>query len=330
MNIEKRGSKYRIRGMIDGKIYRITVDHKPTQREATECLYREATAYTTRTGRMTVEDALDRYIEKRRVTKSPSTIRGYDIILNHLPDSLKIRPLTRLEGRDLQKYIDDMVLSGLSPKTVRNRLFLVISAIQEAKPEFTFVPSLPAPKKKDFYVPEDDDIARLLSSLRSSELEIPILLGIYGLRRSEICALDLNDIGDGTIHIDKAKIKDSTETWVIGKTKTRDSTRTVYVDTRVTDLIKKNGVIWNHHPGSITLQLYRAEDRLGLPRFSLHKLRHYFASSLASLNVPKKTIMQQGGWRSDYTMQRVYTHAQQKSIAMAAEAFGDHLKGLIS
>ena len=34
MTIEKRGNKYRIKQMVDGKVYTVTVDHKPKNKEA--------------------------------------------------------------------------------------------------------------------------------------------------------------------------------------------------------------------------------------------------------------------------------------------------------
>ena len=67
----------------------------------------------------------------------------------------------------------------------------------------------------------------------------------------------------------------------------------------------------------------------GVPRFSFHKLRHYYASSLHALGVPDKYIMASGGWESEQTLNAVYKHAmsatQQRENQRAVEHFASTL-----
>ena len=46
-----------------------------------------------------------------------------------------------------------------------------------------------------------------------------------------------------------------------------------------------------------------------MPAFSIHKLRHYFASKMSAMNVPEADIMKMGGWETDHVMKAVYRHA---------------------
>jgi len=59
----------------------------------------------------------------------------------------------------------------------------------------------------------------------------------------------------------------------------------------------------------ITAFLHSAQDKLGIPKFSVHKLRHYFASKMSALNIPDADIMKMGGWETDHIMKSVYRHS---------------------
>ncbi len=88
-----------------------------------------------------------------------------------------------------------------------------------------FVPTLPQKVKNEPYIPSDDDIKRILECAKDTEYEIPIILACYGLRRSEICALTLDDLDGDVIRINKAKVMNEDAKWVEKTTKTTSSTR---------------------------------------------------------------------------------------------------------
>ncbi len=75
--------------------------------------------------------------------------------------------------------------------------------------------------------------------------------------------------------------------------------------------IREKGYIYKGHPNTITRYLEKLQDKLDIPRFSLHKLRHYFASKMSSLNIPEEDIMRMGGWETDYVMKGVYRHSME-------------------
>jgi len=85
----------------------------------------------------------------------------------------------------------------------------------------------------------------------------------------------------------------------------------------IADKIREKGYIYKGYPNSITVYLGKAEDRLGIPHFPLHKLRHYFASKMSAMNVPEADIMRMGGWETDYVMKSVYRHSMMEKEEQA-------------
>lgn len=157
--------------------------------------------------------------------------------------------------------------------------------------------------------------------------EVAILLACYGLRRSEICALTVNDLHGNILTINKNKVQDKDGNWVIKTTKTTESTRTVVISPILADKIRKQGFIYQGAPNSITGHLNDVQDRLKIPRFSVHKLRHYFASKMSELGVPEADILKMGGWNSDYVMKTVYRHSLQtkNSQQLASDKLSESL-----
>ena len=72
----------------------------------------------------------------------------------------------------------------------------------------------------------------------------------------------------------------------------------------------------------ITRFLYEIEDKLGIPRFSVHRLRHYFASANIANGMPMTYVKKLGGWSPDsLVLRRVYAHTmaeKEKEMGMMA------------
>jgi integrase len=67
-----------------------------------------------------------------------------------------------------------------------------------------------------------------------------------------------------------------------------------------------------------------------MQHFSLHKLRHYFASRLSAEGVPDADIMALGGWSTDAVMKTVYRHAMSAKTKEGKEAIARLLSDTIS
>ena len=94
------------------------------------------------------------------------------------------------------------------------------------------------------------------------------------MRRSEICALGTDDIEGDVVHIHKAMVLNENKEWIIKTTKTTESTRDIIIPMVLAEKIRKQGYVYRGHPNSISDYLLKTEKRLGIPHFSIHKLRH--------------------------------------------------------
>lgn len=321
MKIEKLPSgSYRIRKMYKGKMYAVTFEHKPTQKEAMQAMAAELDKVQEKHTSMTFKAACEEYIESKRNVLSPSTIRGYNTIIRQIPDRFLSKNIHDITAIDVQAEINRMA-KICSPKTVRNHHGFISAVLGVFHPNLKLTTTLPQKIKKEPYIPSDDDIRQILGRAKGNEYEIPILLACYGLRRSEICALTLDDIDGDMVTISKAKVINESGEWITKTTKTTASTRTIVIPMEIADKIREQGYIYEGHPNCILKYLERIENELNIPQFPLHKLRHYFASKMSALNIPEADIMKMGGWETDHVMKSVYRHSMaDKNREMQREA----------
>ena len=261
--------------------------------------------------KITVGDALERYIKSKEKVLSPSTIRGYKCIsLNHLND-LKDIYINKLTSEQIQKALQKEALS-VSPKTTANIYGLLSATLDMFAPEKVFRVSLPQRTKKEHYIPNDTDIELLLDSIKGTELEKAVLLAAFGsLRRSEISPLTDKDIdfNNNTITVSKAMVNAPDATWRIKAPKTNAGYRSVVFPPFVIEHFKNTkGPLVQLTPQQITDRFTKALLKEHLPHFRFHDLRHYQASILHALNIPNKYIMKRGGWSSEAVLNGIYKH----------------------
>ena len=327
MKIEKFRSGYRVRKTYKGKTYSILFDHKPTQKEAMLLMAEKLENISDHGGSMSFETAAFNYIESKSSVLSPSTYREYTNSVSRYSESFRRLNIYDITLEDVQREINEIAKTK-SPKTVRNYNALISSVIGFYRKGVQFPVTLPQKVKKEPHIPSDEEVKLILSVAKGSEFEIPIRLACYGLRRSEICALTVDDLNGNILSINKALVQDSKKEWVIKTTKTEESTRDIYIDDDLAELIRSKGYIYHGYPNSIYDWLSRTEKTLGLEHFSLHKLRHYYASMAHTLGIPDAYIMKAGGWKTDNVMKTVYRHALKDKEFDSLERIASHLSQL--
>ncbi len=291
MKIEKLPSgSYRIRKMYKGKTYTVTFDYKPTQKEAMQAMAEELDKVQEKRLEMTFEVAAKEYIESRKSVISPSTVRGYCGIIRQTPKSFLDMNVHDITAMDVQKEIN-RYSKGHSPKSVRNYHGFISAVLGVFCPNLKLTTTLPQKRKNEPYIPTNEDIKKILDHAKDTQFEIPIILACYGMRRSEICALRPEDIDGDVVTINKALVQDENKEWVVKSTKTTASTRSIIIPLELAEKIKNQGYVYNGHPGKISDYLSRTQKKLGIEHFSIHKLRHYFASKMSALNVPEADIL---------------------------------------
>lgn len=329
MKIEKLPSgSYRIRKMYKGKTYTITFGDKPTQKEAIQAMALELDKVQIKYKSMTFQNAADTYIESKRNVLSPSTIRGYSIIMRQLPESFLEKNIHDITALDVQTEIN-RISKDHSPKTVRNHHGFISAVLGVFCPNLKLTTTLPQKLKNEPYIPSDEDVRRILDYAKGTDYEIPLILACYGLRRSEICALTPEDIKEDMITINKALVQNENREWITKATKTTCSTRDVIIPIDIADKIRNQGYVYHGAPGKISEYLLKAQKSLGIQHFSIHKLRHYFASKMSALNIPEADILKMGGWESDHVMKSVYRHSMMEKEENAKREAAEKMRNVL-
>lgn len=334
MNIEKLPSgNYRITQMADGKRYRATLDHKPSATEAMKIISTLVDRAPASVANKTLRDAFEEYSKAKSEMLSPSTIRGYSYLVKRIDDSILDKKLNQLTAVDLQKIInkDSADHAYKSIKNLRSHLMSTLNMFDIRLK----TPTLPLPEAKvEPYIPTKNDVYKVLNALKDSKFECAVQLSVMGLRRSEICALDVSDLSESNVlSINKVMVQTKDGDFVIRhKTKTDKSTRELVLPTHIADLIRKQGFVYRGHPNSILDGLKAVEKRMKLPEFPPHRMRHFFASYLHDLGYTDEQIMAMGGWKTDHVMKTVYRHAMEmdevkKSVASDIDQLWDPYMG---
>lgn len=259
---------------------------------------------------ITVKQAFDRYIESKRNVLSPGTVRLYISIANfHLQTIMPLR-ISNVTQEQIQRAINIEAATS-SPKTTRNVHGLLSAVLSMFRPSFVLKTTLPQKKPSELYIPDDNDIQKLLKAVKDTDMEVPILLAAFGpMRRGEICALTSDDIKGNIVRVNKSVARDADGNWVQKAPKTISSYRDIEFPDFVIDKIKNiKGKITNISPGHITRRFKKILLNNDIPVFRFHDLRHYNVSILHAMNIPDKYIMARGGWKTNYTMNNVYNHA---------------------
>lgn len=303
---------------VDGKkknIYESFTVKDPSLRGKKECERMAAEWAFNRQNRaalMTVHDACRRYIDTKREVLSPSTVRGYEAILKNYVSDIEGIHLRELTSDQLQLWISDLTRKH-SAKSVRNTWGLVRASL-DMFDAGTFKVTLPSKEAADLYTPTDDDIRRLLDvTNKDPELHLCIMLAAFGsLRRSEACAVTMDDFSNDGVSITKALVQDADNFWVLKDPKTKKSRRFADLPSFVVKYARtmtpdKDGRLIHVTPGAIQRRFQRAVVRAGLQHIRYHDLRHYYVSISHALNIPEEYTMQNGGWvHESRAMKEIY------------------------
>lgn len=329
MKIEKRkNGSYRVRITENGHTYSATFPYKPTEKEAYKTLREKIDNPTGKHDAETFEKMADKYIESKSNVLSPSTIKGYTSVQRNLPHWFKKTLLKDVDQNCVQELINELS-KDKSPKTIRNIHGFVSAVLTSYKTDVALSTTLPQKVRNKAHIPTQNEVKKLIEYAEPSEYYVPIYLATLGLRRGEICALSIDDLSsDNVLTINKCLVQNKNAKYVLKNSpKTDASNRTIIVPDELADRIRKQGYIYKLYPNGIDNYLRRTLPKLGIETFSLHKLRHFFASYAHQKGFSDATIQALGGWTTDHIMKEVYRHAleQEESKKEIAKSIGSIL-----
>ena len=300
----------------------------------------------------TVAELLESYINGRKVLGvKQTTLHGYEVVAERIYSRFKGIKATELTSYQVQTFINDMS-EKYSAKTIRNTISLLSSAYDNAirlgqlsKNPCKMV-TLPKKEQPKIDIFDNEQIAVFLNALDEERLDYKVAyqLALFcGLRRSEILGLQEKHINVPfrcvTVEQSRHNVKGSD---YVQTTKTESSHRTIAVPDFVmesiielldvhnsfqykhTDYLIQNGFGQPMTPSALTTQIYRIEERAGLPQVSLHDLRHTFASMLNNANVDIAMISRELGHSNINVTLGIYTHAF-GNVAQSSRDIADKL-----
>lgn len=333
MNISMRQLKsgsWQIRHQINGKRYEVTVAYKPTQKEAWQLLTEKMKTPPSKHVRMTFSMYAMEMINRQENVLSVGTVREYERNIHRLPDWFTAKFIFDITQKDIQTVINELA-KRLAPKTVKDYHAFISKVMRDYNPELRLTTVLPQQRTKEPNIPIEKELKQLLeyTLINAPHFYVPICLGCFSLRRSEIMALqypDDLDVENCIVHVNKALVQDRNKEWVIKSNKTDKSRRDVPIPKDLVDIIQAQGYFYNGAPNSISNYMKRTEEKLGLSAFSLHKNRHFFASKLFDMGIDSKTIQDLGGWKGSETLTKVYQHSLALKDAERKQKLAEELR----
>lgn len=304
-------------------------DRKLVERQAAEYVDEHRTIRDS----ASFQSALDSFLESRKAVLSPSTFRGYNNIAKYLKENYEgfcESSVYDIDSDMMQELVNDMVENGQSPKSIANKIGLISSVMKSRQAKMPYV-HLPEKVKPKYHVPDVDEVESLVKCAEGKDIEIPILLAAYGgMRRSEICALTMDDINGDTISIRKAIVVDNDLNLVEKSTKTYDSARNVPMPHSIIEKIVEKGYITDaENPERISERFHHIARQAGCPETRFHDLRHFHASYLHSKGIPDQYIMSRCGWKTDAVMKKVYRHTLESEVNQYNKKINNYIETLM-
>ena len=322
MKLEQLPSgSYRVKKIVKGVTYRITFDHKPTQKEITIALAERIQDEGAQNGSF-YKYALE-YISNKNGVLSPATIRTYRTKLDQLSDEFKNENIYELDSNKVQREISLFALDH-APKTTKTLYGFISSVLTAYRPNLKLRVKLPQSIAKESYEPKSEDIKRLLEHAVNTEYSVAFQLGILGCRRGEICAASIDDLEGNNLWIHRSKVYNGT--WTVKESpKTDASNRILPLPESLANQIREQGYVYNNHPNALNKAIHRFQKQLDIPPFKFHALRSYFASYAHSLGIPDADIMALGGWETDAIMKKVYRKSMEESKKQSIAKISENL-----
>ena len=258
---------------------------------------------------LTLSEGIDNYISARSNTLSPSTIRGYRYIQKRF-GSVMNKPMKSVKN---WQAVVNAEAKKYNAKTLKNSWMFVSSVLREngIDPGKVTLPQVVLENRPWL---DPAEITTFINAARGTKGEIPALLALHSLRRSEIAGLtwDKVDLKNKTIRIEGATVYDADNKLVDKETnKNKSSRRTVPImipelQVALEAVPDKTGKVVDCSPNSICGRINTLCRQSDLPQVGVHGMRRSFASLGYHLGLSEREVMEMGGWSDTATMHRIY------------------------
>ena len=281
----------------------------------------------------TLQEIIEKFIKSRKAVLSPATINGYNIIKKNRFKNYMGKKLSAID--DWQAVINDEIGTGISAKTIKNSWALISSSLEYSGIKSPNV-KLPQIVQKTRPWLDADQIKLFVKAVKGKDCEIPALLALHALRRSEILGLTWEkiDLQKGIIHIEGSAVPGEDNKLVYKETnKTKLSRRNIPI--MIPELKKailaipeekRHGRIYTRYQNTMWRDINNICENNGLPKIGVHGLRHSFCSLARHVGLDEQDAMRIGGWENAETMHKIYEHISEADRIKAENKIAEFFK----
>ncbi|MDR8018193.1 tyrosine-type recombinase/integrase [Nesterenkonia aerolata] len=275
---------------------------------------------------------------RQRQVWEPGTYRNYDVAMRSC--SFADVPFSKLRTAHAEKWVREMA-DSLAPGTIRTYVRCVKSVLSGAVRERHLVRSpldgVPLPRlgTGQMHIPTPQQVGQILEGSEPHYRALWAVCAFAGLRAGEAAGLKVEDVRflQRQLRVERQAGRDDRDGGVLVKSPKYASHRTVYVPDALLEILAAhiemgtNGdwLFWGsggQPPGHnvVGYQWRKMLDGLGLVRFRLHDLRHYFASGLIAAGTDVVTVQKQLGHKSASVTLNTYAHLWSTAEDVTREA----------
>jgi integrase len=303
--------------------------------------------------RLTLSQFLVRWLDDVRPRLAPATWKKHESICRvHLVPVVGHRRLSELSVHDVTRLVDERgplgVLDAQTRRHVRGTMRRALAdALRQGHVTKNVAalaepPSLPHRERS---VLDALQVRALIDGTREDRLHaLWVLLATTGLREAEALGLTWDDVDlDGQTASVRRTLQRHDGEWQLRPPKTARSRRTVYLPSLTVEALRSHrrdqqaalmaagkpgqlGLVFVTERGrpihgpNLSKVLYAHLDRLGLPRVTVHDLRHSAATVLYAEGVPLEAIADMLGHSTTRVTADLYRHRVERIQRDAADA----------
>lgn len=285
---------------------------------------------------LTVDEALQNYIDSKSNTLSEASVRSYYSIKSNCISEIAAIRLCDITEIDLQRWINGNAVK-YAPKSLHSQFGLIVSVLKQNKVNIDYSSILIKPLvKPQVNVPDEAAMQKILTIVEGTSIELPVTIALtLGLRQSEIAALHWSDYDGTNINVHRSRVLDKDNKYVEReRNKSYNSTRVLPVPAllklRLDRTEQKGEYISPMLPSSILRKFHSLCEKNGLPKYTMHSQRHANASVMLLNGVPNKYAMARLGQSTPHMLTDVYQHIFTSGEESAAQTVDDAVNSIFN
>lgn len=280
---------------------------------------------------ITLSEAITEYINSKANRLSPKSKEQYEYIRDNRFETLMPMKLSQIDAKAIDAAFDTELAKPsrkggtLSKKTV-NDAFLLVKTVLNIYCKNLEVNTKPVEIQQSFrfLLP----IEKICGAVIGTDIELPVMLAMWlSLTASEIRGLTKSkSVVGGKLYIVETVVDVNGKAVRKQGAKEEKRPRAFNIPPYIQSLIDKvdGDIIEPRSAHALNQRFQRVLKNNGLQPMRFHDLRHLNASLMADQRIPTPVAQQRGGWKTDSTMKRVYTHAFDES-RLAADKVIDNI-----